>query len=63
VEATTRIELVYTVLQPFRRPKPNPLALTNNFRSTSKTIGTQGKRVDVNGIFRQRPVARDTAKH
>jgi len=63
VEATSGIEPEYTVLQPFRRSKPNPLALTNNFRRTSKTIGTQGKRVDVNGNLRQPSADRDTAKH
>jgi hypothetical protein len=63
VEATSGIEPEYTVLQPFRKPKPNPLALTNYFPRTSKTIGTQGKRVDVNGIFRQRSADRDSAKH
>jgi hypothetical protein len=62
MEATTRIELVYTVLQPFRRPKPNPLALTNYFPNTSKTLGTRGKRVDVNGNLRQRSADRDPAK-
>jgi hypothetical protein len=62
LEATTRIELVYTVLQPFRKPKPNPLALTNNFRRTLKTIGAQGKYVDVNGNLRQPSANRDPAK-
>ena len=62
MEATTRIELVYTVLQPFRSPKPNPLALTNYFRRTSKIIGTQGKCVDINGNLRQRSADRGAAK-
>jgi hypothetical protein len=38
------------------------LALTNYFIRTSKTIGTQWKRIDVNGNLRQRSAVRDTAK-